>query len=106
LLFGGRCEEKQEEDVRVHQLGIFGKAQETGFDIWIFPRFSPDEQVSKFGFFRSFLFKGRAQPKKSQSSDLSAVSWDLKDGLAQIFLKLRLLRSFLGILKGRTHPKK
>ncbi len=66
---------------------IFGKAWGTGFKIWIFPQFSHDEQVSKFGFFRSFLQflrGGRAHPKISKLQ-FSAVSWEFE---------------------GRDHPKK
>ncbi len=58
---------------------IFG----TGFEIWIFSRFSLDVQVSKFRIFMRFpaIFRG---PKNSQNTDFSAVSWDFE---------------------GRAHPK-
>ena len=52
---------------------IFG----TGFEIWIFSRFSLDVQVSKFRIFMRFpaIFRG---PKNSQNTDFSAVSWDFE----------------------------
>ncbi len=62
----------------------------TGLKIWIFTWcpaiFRGPQKFSKRGF--SALFLGI-----------------LKDGLIQNFLELGLPRSFLGILKGRTHPK-
>jgi hypothetical protein len=76
-LFGGRCEEKQEEDVRVCQLGNFVARNKeqiskvrffavflqcTGLEIWIFPR-SPA------------IFR---RPKNSRNADFSAVSQDFE----------------------------
>ncbi len=58
-LFGGRCEEKWEEDGRVCQLGNFWNR----FQNLDFLRFSREVQVSKFQFFLRFsaIFMG---PKK------------------------------------------
>ncbi len=44
-------------------------------------------------------------PKNSQNVIFPRFLGILKDGLVQKNLELGLLRSFLGILKGRTHPK-
>ncbi len=73
LLFGGRCEEKREEDGRVHHLGNFRNR----FQNSDFFQFSPNVQASKFCFFSRFpaIFRG---PKNSQNADFSAVSWDFE----------------------------
>jgi hypothetical protein len=53
------------------------------------------------------IFKERAYPKRSQNLDFSVVSWDFEGmGSPNLFLKLGLFRSFLGILKECAHPKK
>ncbi len=147
-----------EADVRRNKRKMGGFASwenfGTGFEIWIFLRFSCDVQVSKFWIFLQLpaIFRG---PKNSQNLDFSAVSRDFegracpkilcnfpamnraqiwiflrcpaifrgpkkiskcgfspqflgisKYGLIKNFPKLGLPRSFLGILKGWTHPKK
>ena len=72
-LFGGRCEEKREEDGRVCQLGNFWNR----FQNLDFSGFSCNVQFQNFGFFCGFpRFLG--DPKNSQNADFSAVSRDFE----------------------------
>jgi hypothetical protein len=80
----GRC-----EDVPV---GIFSRAQGTGFKVWIFLQFHE-------------ILKGWAYPKEIQNSDFSAVSCNFEGtGLPKKLPKLGLFRSFLGIFKAQAYP--
>ncbi len=74
ILFGGRCEEKREEDGMVCQLGNFwNRFQNSDF----FCGFPAMNRFQNFGFFSSFpQFLG--DPKNSQNVDFSAVSWDFE----------------------------
>ncbi len=87
---------------------IFGEAEEKGFKIQIFLRFSCNEQVSKFGFFRGFpqFLRGRAHPKKYQNSDFSAVSWEFEGRAHPISFKTQIFPQFSQDLEGTDPPKK
>jgi hypothetical protein len=76
-LFGGRCEEKQVEDVRVCHLGNFWQGTRNRFQNSDFSRISRNVQVSKFGFISGFpQFLG--DPKKFLKHYFSVVSWDFE----------------------------
>ena len=81
VLYGGRCEEKREEDGRVCQLGNF----QNRFQHLDFLQFSRNVQVSKFWIFPRIptIFRG---PKKSQNVDFFTVSRDFEGRARQKIL--------------------
>jgi hypothetical protein len=68
-------------------------------------RFFRDEQVSKSGFSRGFP-RCLGDPKILETQISLQFLEILKDGLVQNYSELGLPQIFLGILKGRMHPKK
>jgi hypothetical protein len=74
LLFGGRCEEKREEDGRVCQLGNFRNRFQNSDFFAVFPRCTGFEILFFFCGFLQFL----GDPKNSLNADFSAVSRDFE----------------------------
>ena len=97
-LFGGRCEEKWEEDGRVCQLGNFWNRFQNSDFFAVFPRRKVFEISDFFRGFPRFL----GDPKILKMRTFPQCLGISKDGLVQIFSELGLPCSFLGILKGRT----
>jgi hypothetical protein len=88
-------------------LGIFGKSRGTGFKIWIFPRFSRGEQVSKSGFFCGFLqfLRGWAHPKNLKTWIIPQFLGSLRDGLTHIFFETQIFPQFCWDFEGTDPPK-